>query len=191
MRERQILAVAGLSGSGKSTLIKKAKSQFKFQHLSASELIKKFKVKNENIIASSEELRTGNLPQNQIDLVHAFLYEKSRIEGDIIFDCHTLIDTPNGLICISSDVFKVIGVSHFAFLRVDPKALSVRRHMDKGRKRPKRNPDELAEQQKIALEAALDIARDIETPFTELAVSPCEEIEGLLSQLNFARIVNT
>lgn len=191
MRERLILAIAGLSGSGKSTLIEKVRLKFDFQKLSASDLIKQHKAKNEKVMASSEELRTGNLPQNQTDLVHAFLHEKSRTESNIIFDCHTLIDAPNGPISVSSDVFKAVGVSHFAFLRVDPKVLALRRRLDTGRTRPKRNPVELAEQQKVAMETAMDIARVIEVPFTELAVSPDEEIERLLSQLNFERIGNT
>jgi len=178
-KTRRIVALAGLSGAGKTTLIKHVNQQGGFTHLSASELIKEYK-KMQGSLPTSEQLRTGNLQDNQTQLIKAFEFRSATVDGDIILDCHTLIDTPSGLQFIPAEVFAALGVTEMVFLSVGPEVLVARRNGDTTRQRPQRSTAELHDQQEAARIAALEISQEIDIPFSEIEHQPNNELESIL-----------
>ena len=178
--QRRIIALAGLSGSGKSTLLRALDGKMPFTHLSASALLRK-KTARAGKPQDSEALRRGDIDDNQHLLVEAFNETTREIAGDIIFDCHTLIDTPTGLQFIPPAVFRAIGITDIGFLSVDPQELTARREQDAGRPRPSRTAEELAEHQALAIAAARKIADTIGATFTDIGIAPEEKLVLLLS----------
>lgn len=95
---RRVVALAGLSGAGKTTLVQAISDMIDFTHLSASALIKEQVVQEEGVRRSSESLRLAHFGDNQTQLVRSFEWRSSSVEGNILLDCHTVIDNPGGLI---------------------------------------------------------------------------------------------
>lgn len=178
-KTRRIVALAGLSGSGKTTLIEHVNQRGEFTHLSASELIKEYK-RMQGSLPTSEQLRTGNVQDNQTQLIKSFESRSVTVDGDIIFDCHTLIDTPSGLQIVPAEVFEAIGVTEMIFLSVEPEALSARRNGDITRQRPQRSPEELQYQQQAAHAAALEISQKLNIPCSEIKHRPQNELASIL-----------
>lgn len=178
-RARRIIALAGLSGSGKTTLLHRVQTQLDFVHLSASQLLRE-RSERAGAAKDSEALRLGDIDANQRELVEAFVERAADIEGDIVFDCHTVIDTPAGLQFIPSSVFGAMGITDIVFLAVEPALLLERRLRDAGRPRPTRSADELADHQVRAIAAAEDIARAIGASFTDIGAAAVERLSALL-----------
>jgi adenylate kinase len=178
-RARRIIALAGLSGSGKTTLLQRVQTQLDFAHLSASQLLRE-RSERAGRAKDSEALRLGDIDANQRELVEAFVERAADIEGDIVFDCHTVIDTPAGLQFIPSSVFGAMGITDMVFLSVEPALLVERRLRDAGRPRPTRSADELADHQVRAIAAAEDIARAIGASFNDIGAAAVERLSALL-----------
>lgn len=180
MVPRKIIALAGLSGSGKTTLLRNLQGKSKFERLSASEVLKDRSAAAGRAV-SSESLRLGNFDQNQRDLVEAFVERASAVEGNIVFDCHTAIDTPAGFQVIPAAVFRDIGATHMLFLSLDPEELIRRRSADHTRERPHRGLEELAEQQARAMEAGRAIALELGIRFTDIGTQPEQILAAMLA----------
>lgn len=179
MSGRRIIALAGLSGAGKTTLIRKMSEKAEFLHLSASELIKEG-FEGQGARRTSEDLRCGDIPDNQMQFVDAFKARAATTVGPIVLDCHTVIDTPAGLQRIPAETFDAIGITHLLFLTADPETLLVRRKRDSSRARPESTAAELAEQQMIAFEVAKGIAETLGIPFTEIGREPERALASFL-----------
>ena len=177
---RRIVALSGLSGSGKSTLIDRIQMHMDVTHLSASDLIKEQFGVEEGILKSSEELRKGDIDENQARFINAFNRAARQVVGPIIIDCHTVIDTLSGLRLVPKVTFEAIGVTDFVFLEVPPEELVRRRELDAKRSRPNRSALELARQQRRGIEAASDIANDLKIPMMIIGRAPEDELLGLL-----------
>lgn len=176
MADRHVLALAGLSGAGKTTLIAAVRDQCAISHFSASDLIKEQINLERNEPKTSEDLRVGDVAGNQDRLSLAFRRTAAEVQGDIILDCHTLIDTPSGLLEISASVFESVGVTDFAFLMVEPRELHHRRTMDSTRSRPSRTLSELEYQQQRALDVTRTIASSLAVPFHVVSAAPVEAL---------------
>jgi adenylate kinase len=125
------IALVGLSGVGKSTLIKKVCNDIPFQTLSASQLIKNQK----ETYTQHDELRFQDINDNQRLLVDGFKKNIDPKQKLILLDGHTVIETANGLIDISANVFREIGINQFIFLAEEADSILQRRSKDKSRKR--------------------------------------------------------
>lgn len=168
MTERKIIALAGLSGAGKTTLIRDLQSKARFLHLSASDLIKEQKLLEEDAKASSEELRTGDISDNQRLFRAAFKRNAATTKAAIIFDCHTIIDTPNKVELVPESTFDRLHITHFCFLQVGSSELVDRRAGDTSRTRPTRSQGQLDEQETEATEHTFRIAKHLDVPFVIL-----------------------
>jgi adenylate kinase len=170
------IAFVGISGVGKSTFLSKMIDLTQFHHLQASQLIKEEKARIDGQIESSENLRKGQVLDNQRLLINAFIRKRSALDGVTILDGHTLIDTPSGLIEIPAYVFEEIGINHFIFLRDHPDKICKKRISDISRQRPSQSALSLAEHQSRALELAIEAATQINCPlsiFTPSLVREC------------------
>lgn len=176
---RRIIALAGLSGSGKTTLVQRLLTDLEFVHLSASQLLRE-RSERSGKAKDSEGLRLGDIDANQRELIDAFVERAADIEGDIVFDCHTVIDTPAGLQFIPSTVFGAMGITDMVFLSVEPALLVERRLRDVGRSRPARSAVELADHQVRAIAAAEEIARSIDASFADIGGAAVEGLSALL-----------
>lgn len=134
------------------------------QVLSASSLIRGFLLQTEEKLTSQDDLRARSIDDNQAALLEAF---KRRLDPDsslVILDAHVVIDTPDGLSHIGSDVFREIGPDFLIFIKDDPRRIHLNRKRDAKRERPERSVSALAKQQEIAIIAAQDIAHSLSVP---------------------------
>lgn len=179
MTRRRIVALTGLSGAGKSTLVRIVGKRVAFTPLSASTLLKERAARGGDL-PNSETLRLGDFDENQQMLIQAFNEQAVAILGDIILDCHTIIDTSTGLQVVPSSVFMAMGITAVAFLSVDPEELAKRRAQDVDRLRPFRTVEELAAHQNVAITAARQIAQAIGATFADIGPAPEIGIHSLL-----------
>lgn len=166
MKKNYVIAVCGLSGVGKSTLIRSISSRADFLHWTASELIKAQLNKKAGVENSSEQLRKGDIENNQTILIDGFKEQAQHHEAVIVLDCHTLIDTPAGIEYIPSEVFENIGISKFLFLWAEPREIKKRREKDVNRDRPIRSSEQLSDHQSLSLSATIQIATQLKVPLT-------------------------
>lgn len=158
------IAVVGISGVGKSTFLFELQKTVRFQLLTASSLIKDQKRAIEQGSLTSEELRLANIGDNQLLLVDGF-HRKRDIGAEIVvLDGHTVVDTPNGLIEISSDIFNKIGIETFIFLMERPELIADRRAGDSDRTRPNLSVEKLQQHQNLALTVAARAALTMRVP---------------------------
>ena len=175
---QRIIAVAGVSGVGKSTFIKNISIELEVQHLQASFLIKEAARERDLKGLEQDALRDLDIDENQALLIHGFNKHKDK-SAVVVLDCHTVIDTLNGLVAISPVVFKEIGVSHMIILTDDPAVILSRREKDQGRSRPKRNEFEIESYQYNSILQGYKISQEIEIPLTICKVS-CARSVGFI-----------
>lgn len=170
---RTIVALFGISGVGKTTLARAVRELVpNMLHLQASELMRAA------LGQSSEALRTApsdTIDRNQLVLIEAFRIEQNRHpDAPILFDGHSLIDTPGGLVDISAEVILALTPSHIVFLRDEPAQILARREEDRNRTRPPRTTLQIAESQSRALNNAQAYAETGKLPF--LLLQPGENL---------------
>jgi len=171
-------ALVGLSGVGKSRLISSIQNDMEFQALSASNLIKAEKEAD----TDHDDLKNHDIKDNQRLLIDGFNRAKTNNNQDItVLDGHTVIETPNGLIEISSNVFKEIDIKHFIFLVEDPEIILERRIKDSSRKRSVTSLTKLVEYQRRALEVTTEIALELRTPVTVITSDNVLTLRRILS----------
>lgn len=176
----KIVALVGLSGVGKSTFISSLKDQIDFQYLSASLLIKNQKKLLQNLNLKGDDLRFGDINDNQKLLIDGFK-KAHKVEADLtILDGHTVIDTPDCLIEIEPVVFKEIGVENFILLTETAEVISERRKLDQSRNRPILSVKELIEHQEISVNATAKAALDCRIP---LLIVTSEQIKTVVNIL--------
>ena len=165
----EIIAIVGISGVGKTTFIDGLKTRFDFQHLSAGTLIGAEKKRRMEDI-ERDSLRLSDIAINQELLINGFLRAKDERNSLIVLDGHTVIDTPQGLKPIPTDVFGKLGVQGFIFLKASPSVILAQRDNDQLRDRPLLTIDQISDQQ----ERALCITQEIGL---ELGI-PCEVVKA-------------
>lgn len=175
-----VIILFGLSGVGKTTFLKRVALLSEFLHLQASDLIKmQFEVEEDSKL-SSEQLRRGDINDNQMKLAIAFLNETKEHGGTIVLDGHSIIDAPEKLIKIQPAVLAPVNPTKIVFLKDSAEAIFQRRLNDRSRQRPSRTACELAEQQNIALEQAEAIAGALAVPILVVNSGDWESFASLL-----------
>lgn len=175
-----VAVVTGLSGVGKSWLLKKAQKREPMQVLSAGSIISEQLKASRSSGIAYDSLREHDIDENQRALGRGFsqhLDPKFRL---VILDAHVVIDTPNGLEHIKTDVFSDIGVSQVIFLEEDPSQIVQNRSQDTSRKRPLRDQSSIKTQQEIAKKRTQMIALELGVPWHILQAG---DVDGLLDVL--------
>ncbi len=175
---KRMIVLSGISGIGKSTTISRIKNEFDFVHLQASQMIKEFFQKSNKLNYTSEQLRTRDASENQQALISVL--QTLPDDGNYIFDAHSVIDTPNGMHKIPSEVFKAANPNHLIFLFDKPNEILRRRLRDGTRTRPERSADELADHQNLALANMAEIATKLDRSLTVLSTSKIDELKFLI-----------
>ncbi|ATF18234.1 AAA family ATPase [Phaeobacter gallaeciensis] len=134
------------------------------QILSASTLIRDSLVQKEEQLTPQDHLRARNIVENQAALIEAFNRYVDPDTTLVILDAHVVIDTPDGLVHISSDVFREIAPDFVVFVKGEPRKIHRNRECDASRSRPERSVDHLEKQQEIAITAARDISDNLSIP---------------------------
>ncbi len=175
-----IIALVGISGVGKSTLLEACFESSKFQHLQASQLIKTEREQLTSAAIDPDELRSGDITENQKLLIAGFHRSKDPTAPAVILDGHTVIDTPTGLVEIEPDVFRDIGVTGFIFLSASPAELHKRRSNDTSRNRPQREAGQLRDHQERAILSAFRAALHLQVPLSVICCSKPGDANGAL-----------
>ncbi|MGN6207959.1 ATP-binding protein [Asticcacaulis sp.] len=157
----EVIALIGLSGVGKSTVLANLATEVDFLHLQASQLLKDGFARQKLAPPSSEELRLGEVVNNQRLLIDSFHAATGTTAKLVILDGHLLIDGKSGITEIPATVFADIGVSKLIFLYAQPEAIAERRNKDVERLRPTHSISEIASHQaheiRLASEAAVQL----------------------------------
>ncbi|OAZ14135.1 ATP-binding protein [Thalassospira indica] len=177
LKSKRTIVLSGISGIGKSTIISELNRTLVFEHLQASALIQKFFQSKQEQNYTSEQLRTGNIEENQIALSEALKALPSN--KNYIFDSHTVIDTPDGLVAVEPTIFEPATPKHFIFLFEPPVIIQQRRERDHTRERPERSTEQITEYQNLALINCAMIATHFNVPMTVLSTSKISEIAEL------------
>lgn len=175
-----VAVVTGLSGVGKTWLLKQVMDEMPGQLLSASRLISEEMDRQGIEPIGHDELRELDIDANQKALVEGFRRSIDRDTQLIVLDAHIVIDTPKGLIFISSDVFAEIDPSLFIFVEDDPARIVKHRTDDGSRKRPYRDASTLSQQQKLAKCAASQIAAELGARFQAICAGDIGRLRDLL-----------
>ncbi|MFG6159174.1 ATP-binding protein [Halomonas sp. 1390] len=177
---QKIVAVAGVSGVGKSSFIKKLSDDFPVQHLQASSLIREGARIRDLESIGQDFLRELDIDENQALLVLGFerLKDKSSF---VVLDCHTVIDTPGGLVPISPSVFRAVGVAHLLVLTDDAEVIEARRRGDKERSRPIRTSSEIFDYQLNSVIQGYNISQEIGVPLTVCKIEHARSLDFIWS----------
>jgi adenylate kinase len=174
------IALVGLSGVGKSALLRRLAVRTPLRHLQASQMIKAELAAHSSRPISSEQLRLGSVLDNQSLLISGFARATIDRPDLVVFDGHTVIDAPGGLIEIPARVFSALKVCHLVFLKGHPNQIALQRRNDTARFRPQRSPEELESQQNLAIAVARQIACDLDVPLTIIAPDEFERLQTIL-----------
>ncbi len=98
----------------------------------------------------------------------------------VILDGHTVIDTPDGLVEIEPNVFRMLEVSRFVILTDGPEEIYRRRLADPERKRPVRSVDELRQQQERSVIVAYRAALELGVPVVILVNAGVQDVVEVL-----------
>ncbi|MCW2305401.1 adenylate kinase [Rhodovulum sulfidophilum] len=153
------------------------------QILSASTLIRESLAQKEEQPTPQDDLRARCIDDNQAALIEAF---NRCIDPDttlVILDAHVIIDTPDGLAHVSSDVFRKIDPDFMVFIKDEPRRIRRNRERDARRLRPDRSVDFLTKQQRVAIAAARDISDNLSIPIYFVNGGDDPELTRVLSSL--------
>ena len=182
MNTRRVVALVGVSGVGKSRALAHARTSGEFEHLQASTLIRAERERRRQSAIGHDALREANIDDNQALLVEGFRHAAPEA-GLVILDGHTIIDTPDGLVEIEPNVFRMLEVSRFVVLTDGPEEIYRRRFADPERKRPVRSVDELREQQERSVIVAYRAALELGVPMVILISAGVQDVvEALQSK---------
>lgn len=159
------LAICGISGVGKSYFANAASAALGARAVSASDLLKAGRSIEMEADVAHDSLRELPLDRNQLHIETGYKVLRDDYTGVLLLDCHVVIDTVTGLETVPSQIFRVLDLETFIFLRADPKTIFDRRSQDAERQRPSRTVDELAEAQEVAHNFAYEIASELSIPF--------------------------
>jgi adenylate kinase len=129
---------------------------------------------------TADELRKGNINDNQSLLIEGFRLARKPEPSLVVLDGHTVIDTPSGLVKIAPGVFEALGIDCFIFLAEEAEIIFQRRRDDQSRDRPLRSTAELFEQQEQALLAAFQAACTVRVPLHVFRAEHTKKILDLL-----------
>lgn len=157
--------VVGVSGVGKSYVIGRCAANAGFIHIQASDVLRQAKADLLARTVDREELRKGQVLDNQTLLIEAFGKLRAQENRPIVFDAHNIIDTDNGYVEIPLEVFRAIDLYVVIALSGDPESILARRTRDTGRVRPDRTSGQIAEYQSLVIALAEKHARELGVPF--------------------------
>ncbi len=166
----QPVAIIGVSGVGKSTLVKSLENKLPFLHLEASQLLKAEFARRSIGVPTSEDLRKGEVIDNQPLLVQSFRHATHDYDGIVFFDGHALIDGQEGIVEIPEAIFRELNIRKFVFIQAPPEDIAARRMSDAGRIRPRRDVSMLAEQQWRSLRLIAGYSMSMNVPL--LVIDP-------------------
>lgn len=153
------IIIIGVSGVGKSTLIRSVVSEIpSCRHVQASQLLK------DALKAHTEELRLGQVLDNQKVLIEAFQRVRVLTEDVILLDAHCIIDSDRGVEIIPELVFRSLEPRGFVEVWDEPGAVVLRRVLDAKRVRPARDEVAIREHQTLSSETVEQYAGQIGVP---------------------------
>lgn len=162
------IAVFGISGVGKSRLCSSYATATGSVHAQASELLKSAKQAISGRSVSSEDLRQGNILDNQSLLVLSFKELSSVERENIVFDGHTVVDGGTALVEIPFEVIASIDPAGVIFIWDEPAKIVERRLADTKRQRQSRTAVELNEHQTKAESLAQAYAERLSIRFARV-----------------------
>jgi len=159
---QRVVAFTGISGVGKTSFLSKLAALMTFQHITGGSLIAAARAVTSD---RRDTMRYANLDENQRLLVEGFSLVRDPGAELIIMDGHVVIDSGEGLIKISSDVFKALDVKAMLHLEADPPRLAQNRSRDTSRSRPRYDSEILKMHQDMSRRHARSIAESLRIDF--------------------------
>lgn len=159
--------VFGLSGVGKSWLCARIASLEGYCHVSGSTLLR-MAMNKAGSSSTSEQLRNGQVLENQALLIAGFNALRTTESRPIIFDGHNIVDQDDRLLEIPLSVVEQLNPVGIVFVSASPALIRERRAADIARVRPDRSKDQLDLHQRRGIRLAAEYARLLGVPFHQI-----------------------
>jgi len=176
---QKVTAVVGLSGVGKTSVLSTLSSKRKFQHLSASRLIRDAR-RLWDMPGALDTLRSANIGENQRLLIEGFRRAIDSKAAHVVLDGHTVVEAPSGLIVIEPTVFRELQIASMIFLADNAVEIARRRANDITRSRAVATLEGIQRNQEAALLAAFQTCSELKIPLTVVTVDHIDHLEGVL-----------
>lgn len=175
------IGLFGLSGTGKSNLssliCKKDKG---YICTSASKIIKDYGYR-----IQYQELAHDVVEDNQIALVRGFHnFQAKHQEKDILLDLHNVIESPEGNIEISDNVFSELNLDAACFIESSPNVILKRRLNDRSRVRHISSIEAIARLQTASRQRFEGYFSQLEVPYLLLNRDHLEGLRTFLASLH-------
>jgi adenylate kinase len=176
----KICFIAGIHGVGKTTFCKELEKKLSnFKHVSASDIIKKYKSSDEFVTKKVKDINT-----NQLLLINGLKQEVKN--SNILLDGHfVLLDKENNIKKINVDVFKKLNIDCIIILTDSPS--NIQNKLNK-RGNNNFNIELLKKMQDVEIEWGKRVANKLNIPYLELDLSQKEfSIKNIVQFINNER----
>lgn len=177
------IGVFGISGVGKTTFINALiAKQPNWLHISAGTLLqgRLMHVARDALRVRSE----GGVLANQEIIVHGLSTWRQRTECDAaFFDGHLLIDSDTAVVEIPCDVIRRLELDAIIFLHGEASEIAQRRASDTSRARAFRSKEQLAAEQRKAMNLAQRFSEDLRIPLFVVCSDDAADVEARIASL--------
>jgi adenylate kinase/deoxycytidine triphosphate deaminase len=190
---QHVVCVFGVSGVGKSHLVRSLVAEMRgWVQVTAGELLQQATKVEGNSLRTADR---SKILRNQQLFAGAFASAKRQYSGtNLLVDAHSVINNDQEIVRVPVETVDSIGPELLVFVCDEPENIARRRLQDTDRDRPARSAQQIAEEQRIALENCEHFAAVLNVPL--LSLKPGEigklrnTLEGLQTEVPSRRTKN-
>lgn len=170
-----VIFIAGIHGVGKSTLCKSVIDPMGVKHLTASEIIKKYR----QVQIENKTKYAANIDENQIILIEG-LHQESIDEAVTVLDGHfALLNEQGDIIAIDTTIFSQLSLSAIALIIDEPAKIEDRLLSRDGKGY---GVNRLSKMQDIEFQQAKEVAHALDIPLLTIDFRTEEDPSSTLAK---------
>lgn len=170
-----VVFVAGIHGVGKSTLCKSVIDPMGVKHLTASEIIKKYR----EVHIDNKTKYAANIDANQIILIEG-LRQESINEPVVVLDGHfALLNEQGDIVAIDTTIFDQLSLSAIVVIMDEPAKIEGRLLSRDGKGY---GVNRLSKMQDVELQQATEVAHALDVPLLTIDFRIEEEASSILAK---------
>lgn len=170
-----VIFIAGIHGVGKSTLCKSVIDPMGVKHLTASEIIKKYR----QVQIENKTKYAANIDENQITLIEG-LHQESIDEAVIVLDGHfALLNEQGDIIAIDTTIFSQLSLSAIALIIDEPAKIEERLLSRDGKGY---GVNHLSKMQDVEFQQAKEVAHALDIPLLTIDFRTEDDPSSILAK---------